>query len=86
MTGDRPDVGEAVDYILSERPRLHEDDVWAVLLALETPPRPGTDDLALTLVRAQHPGISARTVRQILREWREYAELAVEGDWDDPEE
>ena len=25
------DLGEAVDYILSERPRLREDAVWAVL-------------------------------------------------------
>jgi hypothetical protein len=84
VTGEPPDIGEAVDYIVAERPGLHEDDVWAVLLALEVPPRPGTDALALTLVRARHPAIRARTVKQILKEWREYAEIAAERDWEDP--
>ncbi|MEW6582401.1 MAG: hypothetical protein AB1416_06540 [Actinomycetota bacterium] len=70
---------------MSERPRLHEDEVWAVLLTLEEPPHRGGDALALALVRARHPAIKARTVKLILKEWREYAELEEAGDWEDDE-
>jgi hypothetical protein len=83
MTGGEPDIGEAAGYILSERPDLEEDEVWAVLMTLGDPPSPETDELALVLVRQKHPGIAQRTVKRILKEWREYASLAVEDDWDE---
>ena len=35
---DELDLGEAADFILSERPELSEDDVWAVLNELGAPP------------------------------------------------
>ena len=38
---DDLDLGEAADYILSERPGLTEDAVWAVLTELGEPPLPG---------------------------------------------
>ena len=38
---DDLDLGEAADYILSERPRLDEDVVWAVLNELGEPPGAG---------------------------------------------
>ena len=84
MTGldDGPDIGEAADYILSERPQLEEEDVWAVLMTLADPPHPGTDDVAAALVRQTHPGIAPKTIRLILKEWREYASLAAEEDED----
>ena len=84
MTGldDGPDIGEAADYILSERPQLEEEEVWAVLMTLADPPHPGTDDVATSLVRQAHPGIAPKTIRRILKEWREYASLATEEDWD----
>lgn len=78
-----PDIGEAADYILSERPKLWEDDVMAVLMTLGDPPRPGTDDLAMALVRQNHPDIKPKIIRQVLKEWREYLELvSEEEDWD----
>jgi len=83
MTDDGPDIGEAAGYILSERPGLDEDEVWAVLTALGDPPPPSTDQLALALVRQRHPRIAPRTVKRIIKEWREYASLAMEDDWDE---
>jgi hypothetical protein len=80
---DDLDLGEAADYILSERPRLDEDDVWAVLTELGAPPDPGQDALAVELIRGARPGVKARDVRRILDEWRAYARLAGEPDWDD---
>lgn len=80
---DEPDIGEAVDYILSERPKLHEDDIWGVLVELRDPPQPGGDALAVELLKQTRPGIRKRDVKVILREWRAYASLAVEPDWDD---
>jgi hypothetical protein len=80
-----PDLAEAVDYILSERPRLSEDDVWAVLVELREPPAPGTDSLALQLLARARPEVSKRDAKLILREWREYAALATERDWSDEE-
>ena len=85
MSGEPPDIGEAVDYILAERPRLNEEDVWAVLVVLETPPAPGADGLAVDVVRSAHPRMRPRQVKLILREWRAYAGLAAEPDWDDDE-
>jgi hypothetical protein len=80
-----PDRGEAVDYILSERPELGEEAVWAVLNELEAPPAPGQEDLALSLLAAARPEVPARAARAILAEWRAYAELASEPDWEDEE-
>jgi hypothetical protein len=54
-----------------------------VLTALGNPPAPGTDELAAQLARRARPGIARRTVAAILREWREYASLAAEDDWDE---
>jgi hypothetical protein len=78
---DEPDIGEAADYILSERPKLEEDDVMAVLMTLGDPPAPGTDGVAVALVRQGHPTLSPRTIKRVLKEWREYAALATERDW-----
>ncbi|MFN8111307.1 MAG: hypothetical protein U0Y82_15920 [Thermoleophilia bacterium] len=80
---DGPDLGEAVDFILAERPRLDEEHVWAVVNELGVPPAKGGDDLAVTLLAGTHPGIGAKTVRLVLKEWRAYARLASEPDWDD---
>lgn len=82
---DEPDLGEAVDYILSERPALSEDEVWAVVVELQDPPVVGSDDLAVELLRQTHPDIAPRDVRVILNEWRAYVSLAIEPDWDDEE-
>ena len=81
MSGGEPDLGEAVDYILAERPRLAEDDVWAVLLELGSPP--ARDELAVELLRSTRPQVRTRDVKVILREWRAYVSLAGEGDWDE---
>lgn len=83
---DEPDIGEAVDYILSERPRLDEDDVWAVLMELGTPPPERSDDLAVALARGARPKMKPRHIRVILREWRAYASLAREPDWQEGED
>lgn len=83
---DEPDLGEAVDYILSERPKLHEDDVWGVLVELRDPPQPGADALALELIRQTRPDIRPRDAKVILREWRAYVSLAIEPDWEDDDE
>ncbi|WP_217913752.1 hypothetical protein [Miltoncostaea marina] len=80
---DDLDLGEAADYILSERPRLDEDVVWAVLTELGTPPAPGQEAIALELLASARPDVRAKDARLVLREWRAYAELAAESDWDD---
>ncbi len=76
------DLGEAADYILAERPGLAENDVWAVLVELRSPPA-GGDDLAVELLRRTRPDIRSRDVKVILREWRAYVSLAAEEDWDE---
>jgi hypothetical protein len=81
--GDELDLGEAADYILGERPALDEDAVWAVLNELGDPPARGADDLALSLLAGARPEVTPRDARLILREWRAYADLARERDWDD---
>ena len=83
MSDNEPDLGEAVEYILAERPNLHEDDVWAVLVELQDPPAPGTDELALQLLMQTRPGVDARDAKMILNEWRAYVSLATEPDWDE---
>lgn len=80
---DDPDVGEAVDYIRAERPKLAEDDVWRVLLELGTPPTERADGIALDLLGTTQPHIRRRDARVILREWRAYSGLAETDDWPD---
>ncbi|HET6691595.1 MAG TPA: hypothetical protein VFG74_12095 [Miltoncostaeaceae bacterium] len=76
------DHGEAADYILSERPGLDEDHVWAVLKELGDPPARGQEKLALQLVAQTHPEVRAKDAKRIIEEWRAYARLAEESDWD----
>ena len=83
MSDDDLDLGEAADYILSERPGLAEDDVWAVLNELGDPPAAGAEDLALDLLASARPEVARRDARRILAEWRAYAALASEPDWED---
>ncbi len=80
---DGPDIGEAVDYILSEQPDLAEDDVWAVLVELQDPPPAASDALALDLLMQTRPDVDGRSARTILREWRAYVALAHEPDWEE---
>lgn len=80
---DDLDLGEAADYILSERPGLAEDTVWAVLTELGAPPARGQDKLALQLLASARPDIRAGDAKLVIREWRAYADLAGEADWDD---
>ena len=77
------DLGEAADYILSERPGLDEDHVWAVLNELGHPPAKDQQKLALQLVAQTHPEVRSKDAKRILDEWRAYARLAEESDWDD---
>jgi hypothetical protein len=80
---DEADLGEAVDYILAERPKLDEDDVWGVLVELQNPPAPESDGLAIDLLKSARPEIRTRDVKVILREWRAYVSLVNEHDWED---
>lgn len=82
MDDDPLDLGEAAAFILGERPALGEDAVWTVLNELQDPPVRNADGMAVDLITRLHPGMSPRDVRTILDEWREYARLAVEDDWD----
>ena len=83
---DDLDLGEAADYILSERPGLSEDVVWAVLNELGRPPAPGQDRLALQLLAGARPEVRAKDAKRVIREWRAYADLAGQDDWDDLED
>jgi hypothetical protein len=80
---DELDLGDAAAYILAEARGVDEDQVWGVLMELGDPPAPGTEDLARTLLASTRPDIPGRTVTRILREWRAYASLASEPDWED---
>jgi hypothetical protein len=80
---DDLDLAEAADYILGERPSLDEDHVWAVLNELGEPPAPRAEPLALDLLAAARPEVPRRAARRILAEWRAYARLAREPDWED---
>ncbi len=77
------DLGDAAAYILGERPELDEDQVWAVLNEFGAPPPAASNDLAMQLIRSTLPEIPPRTAQRILGEWRAYASLADEPDWDD---
>ena len=85
MSDDELDLGEAADYILSERPGLDEDAVWAVLNELGAPPARGQEGLALQLLASAHPDVRAKDARRILSEWQAYARIAREDDRE-PEE
>lgn len=80
---DGLDLGEAADYILAEAPGVPEDHVWAVLTELGAPPAPGADGLALELLARERPQVGRRDAKRVLKEWRAYASLAAESDWDD---
>lgn len=82
---DDLDIGEAAAYICGERPSLDEDHVWAVLNEIGRPPPGASDDLAEQLIAGIHPQVSGRDVRLILAEWRSYADIAGQRDWDDDE-
>jgi len=82
MSGEL-DLGEAADYILSERPGLSEDAVWAVLNELGEPPARKQHRLALQLLAQARPDVAAKDARRILDEWRAYADLAESPDWED---
>lgn len=82
---DELDIGEAVDYVVAERPDLDENHVWAVLTELGSPPARSAEGLALDLIAASRPEVSRRDAKLILREWRAYAALATERDWEDDE-
>jgi hypothetical protein len=76
------DLGDAADYILAERPGLDEDHVWAVLNELGDPPAADQDGLALEILSRSRPEVRAKDAKRILAEWRAYARLAEESDWD----
>jgi len=80
---DDLDLGDAAAFILGERPGLGEDRVWAVLNELGSPPPATSNDLALHLIATTLPEIPQRAAQLILDEWRAYAALAIEPDWDD---
>lgn len=80
---DDLDLGEAADFILSERPGLSEDDVWAVLNELGAPPARAQRKIALQLIASARPEVRAKDARRILDEWAAYAEIAQGPDWDD---
>ena len=80
---DELDLAEAADYILGERPELDEQQVWAVLRELGEPPAASSNELALHLLEGTCPGVPSRVAQRILGEWRAYASLAREPDWDD---
>lgn len=82
MDDDELDLGEAAAFILGERPSLGEDTVWTVLNELQDPPVRNADGMAVDLITRLHPGIRSRDIRMVLDEWREYARLAQEADWD----
>ena len=82
MSGGDADLGEAVDFILAQRPDMAEDEVWSVLVELQAPP-PGGDELALELLARTRPDVARRDAKAILREWRAYVSLVAEDDWDD---
>jgi hypothetical protein len=80
---DDLDLGEAAEYILGQRPGLDEDHVWAVLTELGAPPAAGGDAIALQILAGARPEVPRRAAGRILDEWRAYARLAREPDWED---
>ncbi len=82
MSDDDLDLGEAAAFILGARPALGEDDVWTVLNELQDPPVRSADGMAVDLITRLHPHMRPKAIRMVLDEWREYARLAIESDWD----
>ena len=82
MDDDELDLGEAAAFILGARPALDEDDVWTVLKEIGDPPVRSADGMAVDLITRLHPGIRGKDVKVILGEWREYARIATEADWE----
>jgi hypothetical protein len=82
VSDDDLDLGDAADYILSQRPGLREDAVWGVLTELGDPPAPGQEAIALQVLASARPDVPGKEARRILREWQAYARLAREDDWD----
>ena len=80
---DELDLGEAADFILSERPGLSEDDVWAVLNELGSPPAKDQRKIALQLIASAAPQVRPKDAKRILDEWAAYAEIAQGPDWED---
>ena len=60
VSDDELDLGEAADYILSERPGWTRDAVWAVLNELGAPPARGREGLAFQLLASARPDVPAR--------------------------
>ncbi len=79
---DELDLGDAAAFILGARPGLDEDDVWTVLKEIGDPPVRNADGMAVDLITRLHPNIRAKDIKAILNEWREYARIAVEHDWE----
>ena len=77
------DWGDAAEYIVGQRPKLDPEHVWAVLKELGDPPAREQEALARDLMGSTRPDIRAKDVKHILSEWRAYARLAGERDWDE---
>ena len=86
MSDDDLDLGEAADYIHSERPGLGEDAVCGVLTELGEPPAPGQEGLALQLLASARPDVRAKDARRILREWQAYPRIARADDWEEDDD
>lgn len=82
MDDDELDLGDAAAFILGERPSIGENAVWTVLNELQDPPVRNADGMAVDLITRLHPDVRPKDIRVILDEWREYARLAQESDWD----
>lgn len=82
---DDLDPGEAIDFIKAHRPDLDGEHVWSVVFELDRPPPKDGEPIAVQLIGMTHPEISEGDVKKILTEWREFAKLADERDWDDDE-
>jgi hypothetical protein len=82
MDDDELDLGDAAAFILGERPSIGENAVWTVLHELQDPPVRNADAMAVDLITRLHPDVRPKDIRVILDEWREYARLAQESDWD----
>lgn len=77
------DWGDAAEYIVGQRPTIDPEHVWAVIRELRDPPAKSQEDLARQLMSSTRPDIRKKDVKHILAEWRAYARLAGERDWDE---
>lgn len=82
---DALDPAAAMDFIKAHQPRLDEDHIFAVVSEMDRPPDREGEPLALQLLSITNPEISDGDVKKILAEWRAFAALADERDWDDDE-